>query len=319
MNVKKLTLAVAAILSFSSLAACSGNNKIIFNDYWKSNSESNETVKESLEYDVTFTKGIGLDSLNYELIYGTGKYVTTLESTSANEYVYTTQLTMPVRYEYNGEKSEEFSDIVTTKIRFEKKALTPISSEKTVVSRSPSGGSATSLESAFVEYDFTIKTDYDSNGKGTSSIVYRKTTDMEEVNGEPSTFSILSDKYNYLDNEQLLLGLRAIQSNTTSGKVLCHNPFLNKVQTVNFSFQTAESAAFSFTLNGKELSGETISFRKAQLSLDEINPGATQTAKIATVTDPTNNTYRNVMLSLETPIAYNIGTLVYQLKTATVA
>lgn len=316
MKVKKLTLAIATILSFSTLAACSNNNKIIFNDYWKANSESNETVKESLEYDVTFTKGVGFDSLNYKLSYGTGKYVTTLESTNSNEYVYTTQLTMPVQYEYNGEKTEEFSDIVTTKIRFQKKALTPISSEKTVISHSPIGGNATSLESAFVEYNFTITTNYDTNGNGTSAIVYQKTTDMEAHNDKPNTFSILSDKYNYLDNEQLLLGLRAIQSSTSSGKVLCHNPFLKKVQTVNFSFQAAESAAFSFKLNDKELKGETISHRKATLTLDETNPGATQTVKIAAVTNAANNVYRNLILSLETPIAYSMGTLVYTLTSA---
>ena len=30
----------------------------------------------------------------------------------------------------------------------------------------------------------------------------------------------------------------------------------------------------------------------------------------------TNNVYRNVMLRLETPLSYNLGTLVYTLKTA---
>lgn len=322
MKLKKIALVLATVLSFSTLAACAGDNKIVFYDYWKANSEAKgEKVNEVLEYEVTFTKSLGLDNLNYTLTYGTGKYVTTLQSVdNTDEYVYKTHLEMPVQYEYNGEKSEAFVDTVDTEVRFYsalKDALKPISSTKTVLSHTPVGSQTSSLADSYVVYQYSITTSYDAEGNGSSQIIYQKTEDMEAKEDTPSTFSILSDKYNYLDNEQILLALRAVQSSTSSGAVACYNPFLKKLQTVSFSFNAAENGAFSHTLNGNALENTTISFRKGTLVLSETNPGATQTVKIATVSSSASNVNRNVMLSLETPLSYSMGTLVYTLKSVT--
>ncbi len=323
MKIKKIALVLATAVGVSALAACAGDNKIVFYDYWKTNSETKgEKVSEVLEYDVTFTKSLGLDSLNYTLNYGTGKYVTNLQSVdNTDEYIYKTRLEMPVQYTYDGESSENFLDIVETEVRFYsalKDALKPISSTKTVYSHTPVGEKASSLDDCYVEYNYSITTTYDTQGNGTSCVTYQKTKDTEASEGTPSTFSTLSDKYNYLDNEQLLLALRAIQSSTMSGTIACYNPFLKKTQTIDFSFNSAESSAFSHTLNGEALASSTISYRKASLTLGEKNPGATQTAKIATVSDSASNTNRNVMLSLETPLSYSLGTLVYTLTAVTI-
>ena len=59
---------------------------------------------------------------------------------------------------------------------------------------------------------------------------------------------------------------------------------------------------------------KTIDYRSVTMKLSSSNPGATQTAYIATYDNAEMNTHRNVMLKLETPLAYNLGTLVYSLK-----
>ncbi len=312
MKLKKTALLLAATLCATTLAACGEDKKIVFYDYWKNHSESSNPVDETLTYSVSFEKGAGLDNVNYELSYENGIYTAHLK-TDGEGYLYTTKLNLSVTYTY-GEKSETFQDSVETEVRFKSAInapLTPTSSKKTVVSHTPASGNVSNFENSYVAYDYTIETVYGETP--TSTVTYRETEDIA-ASFFSSTFTTDSEEYSYLDNEQILLALRAVQSSTTSGTVISYNPFLKATQQVNFSFQTAENDTFTYTLNGEEKT-DTISCRNVNLVLDEINPGATQTAKIAVVTNNTNNQHRNIMLSLETPLSYSFGSLVYKLKT----
>ena len=88
---------------------------------------------------------------------------------------------------------------------------------------------------------------------------------------------------------------------------------------MSISFETETGAEFSFLYkNGsEEKSQHTITYRPVSIVLDEKNPGGTQTAWIAKTNDTTNNKYRNVMLRLDTPLSYSLGTLQYTLISAT--
>ncbi len=313
MKAKKLVLGLAAVLAFSSLAACTDNDKSIpFSDYWKLDSLTADKVDETLVYKVAYEKGTGVDTLGYTLTYGEGTYTTHLK-THEDGYLYTTALTMPVSYEYAGEKTEVMTDSVTTEVRFKGSnfSLRPISSTKTVVSHSPSS-SATSLNSCYTEYNYTVTTKYEENYTATSSVVYQKTKDSEAHTAPTSTFEYAKGKYSYLDNELLLIALRAISSDSTNCSAKVYNPFLNIQQKVDFSFAEGTSAKFTYKQNEIE-STKDVAYRPISITIDSKTPGATQTAWIATTTNAHNNTNRNRLLRLETPLSYSIGTLVYTL------
>ena len=119
----------------------------------------------------------------------------------------------------------------------------------------------------------------------------------------------------YLDNEQLIFALRAMAAKTSSAKLQVYSPFAEAVQKVGITFNAEESAEFTFLKNGTEET-KALTYRPASIVLDEKNPGATQTAWVAKTTDSTKNEYRNVVLKLETPLSYGLGSLIYTLKSA---
>lgn len=326
MKAKKVVLVLAALTVFSSFAACTDvNKKVSFNDYWEKNSMAHGTIDETLEYKVTHEKGAGLDVIGYSLTYGEGKYVTNLKS-QGEGYVYTTSLTMPVTYQLAGDEAETLVDSVTSQVVFARSSngLRPVSSTKTVVSHTPANGAGISTDTCYALYDFSVVTSYPTEGDASSTVTYKKYT-IDEATGEKketdplviaSTFDFNDDDYSCLDNEQLLLALRAISSSTTMGSFKAYSPFVESMQKIDFNFQAETSAKFSFLLNGNEAKTD-IAYRPVTLSIDATNPGATQTAWIASLSNAQNNTHRNVMLKLVTPLSYSLGSLVYELVSIT--
>lgn len=315
---KKILSLGAVLLCASIFVSCTNtNNKVIFSEYWTENANiATENVNEELEYAVTFEKGTGLD-MQYNLDYTNGTYITRLKTEQLDGktvYVYETDFSITVTYLYKGE-SVDLQDSVKTSVKFEKasSALYPISSHKEIVSHSPQNGAANSLENCYAEYKYNIDTTYDNEGKGVCVITK---PEEEESNSITSEFSIDTKKYNYLDNEQLLFALRGLSPASISPPTFSvYNAFANSVQKIKVSFSSETGADFEFLNNGVSVK-DTISYYSADISINSQNPGATQTAWIAKTVDPSKNTYRNVVLKLKTPMSYNLGTLVYTLKSA---
>nr|MBR6778466.1 hypothetical protein [Clostridia bacterium] len=317
MKAKKIVLALAAVLAFCSFAACTDTDqKIIFNDYWEEDSLSgSSSINETLEYKVTYEKSGGADAIGYTLTYGEGKYTTTLKSHThegQQAYSYTTSLTMPVTYQYGTDEAVSLTDTVTTEVVFlrSKDSLRPISSTKKTVSHTPLNSAGTTSKSCYATYDFSVVTTYPAEGKATSTVTYNREND--EPTTATSTFSPSNKKLSYLDNEQLLLALRAISSSTSSGSVKIYNPFIEAKQTIKFSFSEETGSEFTYLLNG-ENKKENITYRPVSITIDDRNPGSTQTAWIAKTTNPQKNTQRNVMVKLIVPLSYSLGNLVYDL------
>ena len=314
MKLRKIAIALAATLTLSTLAACTTiDQKLAFNDYWEYNVlVSSSSVNETLEYTVTYEKLAGADALGYTLTYGEGTYVTTLK-THTYGYIYTTALTMPVTFQY-GTETEAATDTVTTEVVFQrsKDGLRPISSLKKVVSHTPNNG-ATSLDTCYALYDFTVETTYPTEGQATSTVTYKTS---EEPYVASSSFDANDKKFSYLDNEQLLLALRALSPSTTSGTLQIYNPFIENKQNIQLSF--AEAAAKELTLNWNgESVKKTIACRSVSLKIDDRNPGGTQTVLLAQRTNAEKNENGNIMLQLTVPLSYSIGNLVYNLVSVT--
>lgn len=319
MKKRQLTTAICALLgSAFLLSSCSGGSSTSFSSNWCANTAINTVVEgtsETLTYDVALDPdSAGNDA--YSVHYSNGTYTTSLSAEQKNGellYRYHTELNISVQYLFDGQYSEIKADKVITTVYFmsTKVGLQPVSSSKEVESRSPAVLTPTSLETCYTDYHFTVETEYQDNcTKGTC--VYTDLT-KEEAAETSSDFSI-GDDYSYIDNEQLLFAVRCM-SLSSSQQIQSYNASINGVQTVRISASDSESDEFEFAINGTN-SKRAIEYYPASVVISASNPGATQTAWIAKTTSATNNVNRNVMLRLQTPISYNLGTLVYTLKSA---
>lgn len=315
------------------LSACSSvSQKLQFSPNWTQNTLGNTgviTEEEVLTYEVTFEDETSLNEEYFSVIYcpnTSGSYVTTLQPNSeADGYTYSTALTIEVQFEMPDGTKELFTDSVTTTTVFKSTAnsLQPVRSEKTVVSHTPRNASATELKDTYIAYDYTVVTEYNADCTG-GTITY---TDRGEtlISAEQypatktSTFEIDREKYTYLDNEQLLFALRGLSSTVLASQrtLNVYDASTASVQGVNIKPSTADSEKFSFSINGTPLAADTvIDYIPVSISLNAENAGAPITAWYAKTTDPSNNTYRNVMLMMQTDVSYNIGSLRYDLKSA---
>lgn len=316
---KKFFSAIALMLGLTCFSACTDPDRsITFGRYWQTNATSYQEINEKLEYSITHEKGSGMDNLGYTFEYTNGKYVTELKSAQqdgADIYLYTTTLTMHVTYTYGNEKTT-FEDTITTETKFSTDlSLRPLSSKKTIVNHTPRSVKVNALKDCYTYYAYKSETTYE-DGKSGETKVIRNFDNPTKKTEETKAFSIGS-KYNYLDNEQLPFALRGFSTSDVSASVKVYSPFDKIMQKVDISFSTEEKGqVFPLTVNGTSITGN-IPYRVGTFVLDDTYSGEEKTVWIAKPTDVTNNTNRNVILRLETPLAYNFGSLVYNLKTIT--
>ena len=321
MKRKKISTLLALVLGLTMLGGCTNSDqKVIFGNFWNSNAvDTNEMIHETLVYDVTFDAGEA-SLVAYNVNYKDGKYTTVLTSAKENDkvvYTYATELNITAQYTLNG-VTEECVDVVTSTVKFYAAAygLQPISSEKEIKASSPNGSTGTKVSDCYQQSHYTTKIVYNDDCTQGSSIVTAYPSEGEAKTQE-NTFEIEQKKFSYLDNEQVFLALRAASNRTTSAKLNVYSPFLEAVQKLSWTFEAEASKEFSFYKNGSEEKvNSTITYRPVKMVLDEKNPGATQTAWIAKKPDSSidSNVNRNVMLRLETPLSYGLGTLIYTLN-----
>ena len=308
---KKLISALALTLSATTLIACGApNQKVTFKEYWFADANvTPSTVLEELVYDVEFEAASGLASNDYKVDYKNGEYKTKLTLTE-NVYRYETSLTIDVIYSVGSETLEK-QDTMTSWVEMEKTAkLQPIASHKEFVSHTPANGGS-SLETCFIKYAYSVDTTYDENGLGGKSVVVNNETEKTLE----KTFTV-EDKYTCLDNEQLLLALRGLSQSTTSAAISTYAPFSGTVQTLNVKFSSlAKGTEFTFERGGTSVK-EVVEYYPVSLSINAQLPGATQTVWIAKTDNAQSNKNRNVILQLETPLSYNLGSLIYKLTSA---
>lgn len=333
---KKLFAALCVALGSVMLVGCNqASQKLQFNTNWSLNTMNDTPIStvETLTYEVDFVGTTFMQADYFSVAYCKdengndkfGSYVTTLEG-KGDGYLYTTTLTLPVSYTFGGE-TVVFEDVITTSVEFKntKLSLTPVSSIKTIACHTPRNSKPSSIDGCYIDYSYSVTTTYnadctagttvmlDTSEKGT---LYDK---KKFPNGQTTEFSIDQEKYSYLDNEQLLFALRGLSNTSlaTSKKVNVYNASKKTVQTVTITPETEDSEKYDFTVNGVALPENTaIDYTPVQIALPK---GAAQTLHYARTTDDANNTYRNVLLYMRVPVAYNIGYLEYSLKNAVFA
>ena len=313
---KLLSIFAAAIISATALSACTaGDTKIEFKNNWlKDPLLSQTSLTETLCYDVAFEKSAGSNTLKYDFGYENGSYTTTLTKRSDDEFEYTTTFTIDVVYAWNGETTT-LQDKVETYVHFKNAndGLTPIKSTKTILSHAPVNAinEVSALSKCYNTSHYYIETNY-ADGKGVTKV--QQDPDIAEGEKDyktPKTLNFnMGKKLSYLDNEQLLLGLRAFDSSTTSGNVQSYGVFEGAMQKIGLSLKSSKESKelnVAVTENGQTKDVKLFEYRTATISLKAANSGADKTVWVATEN-------RNVILRIEHPLPFNFGTLVYSLK-----
>ncbi len=314
---KKTAILAACLLLSLSLSACNADKTVVFTPYWNSDINTpQDGIYQKLEYDVTFEKSSAI--VDYLVDYNNGKYVTELKTQSLEDgsiiYCYTTELTINATYTYKG---ESFTSTDTNKssvlFKLAKNGLKPISSTKMIIGSTPLNREADNLENCYALLNYSISTTYNEDlSKGEMTLV--SVNEKGEENSYSDTFAI-DKKYTYLDNEQLLFAIRGVNPlENSSPSFSVYSPFVETVQTIDVKYSASKGQDFKFTLNGEE-KATTVQYYPVTIAINAKNPGATQTAWYASYKN--SPAFRNVLLHLETPISYGLGTLVYSLTNIT--
>lgn len=278
------------------------------------------TGTEIVVYDVSFESG---ENSSYSVNYPGGGTYTTRLSAKDGKYLYETRLDIGVQYTCAGETSEIFNDFVQSSVTFEstQNGLRPVRSEKTSAAHVPVTASPSTLQgenACYSAYYTRITTDYSVNKCTTeyfadaSFETAHDTYKTQERSFEPD------DKFSLIDNEELLFAVRGIEG-TSTNTVYVYNTSAGKLQKVQISQSSKESTDFDFAIAGRESEGTThkgVSYVPFTVAISDTNPGSSQKLWVAATTDTDNNEYRNVILKMEAPLSFNLGTLIYKLKSA---
>ena len=317
MKAKKLLPVLALALAATTFSAC-GEKTVSLGKYWQLDATAKESFYEQAVYNVS-SKSTESSYCNYTVEY-TGTFITTLESVTAldYDYVFTTALEVTATFKVDGEE-ETVTDTATTEVKFvAEDNLRPVSASKTMSCHVPLQGTFTSVNNCytFVEYEYTVNYTQDDKGKiaGHYDVIQdddKTTFPLED------TFSFMED-YTYIDNESLLVAVRAFDVEESSATVSTYGVFTESTQKVKFTFSNPDEKAdktFNYTkinADGTETAiDKELSYRIAKISLDQSNPGGTQVINFAKNESP--NAYHNVILQITTPLSFGMGEIYYKL------
>lgn len=322
MKLKRIA-GLVALAPFLLLAGCNSTPSLSLSAYWYSNATNSGGLtgtSEQLVYNVTFRPS---ETGKFRAEYDVGRYTTSLKSENISYaegspigYCYETELDLTGRYYVGGEKGEDFHDRVATKVWFlgVSDGLRPIRSERTVHCTAPNT-SASSAADAQVLYEYTYVTEYDPS-LSTGTTTYTATGEEPVV-----TKVSLGSGGTFLDNEQILFALRGLDMNS-SFSFRTINPLKQGVATTVASVDTPSTGRSEFTFaikqEGTEGQAEARTLDAATVSVgyQGNNGGRTQTYVYAKCVKPDANTYRNVLLHMETYALYSLGTFSYDLAEA---
>lgn len=321
---KKRLLGLALLAPLALLTGCGGTVRLGFSPNWYyDNTVENTTGKsERLEYDVTFvpTENEGL-RLDYDK---GGTFVTELTSTeyaqfgkSLQVYRFHTELYLSGHYTRNGQAGETFNDFMISDVWFMKASdeLRPIRSEKSVHSTVPSDEVGSEW---YTTYEFNYAVNYTED---LSSADYELNIASPEDQKKETTGKIkLGYDETFLDNEQIIIALRGLNSaSSAGGTFVTVDPQTQLPSKVNVTTES-QSMTVSFTLNdnGKtETVGSGIDTVQVTCAYTSEQPGPSRRFIYAARTSDESKKYRSVLLRFENTTIYSLGTMTYTLRSAT--
>ena len=179
-------------------------------------------------------------------------------------------------------------------------------------STSPVSLTASSLKNCYRSFHYKTTITYNANC--TSGVYTQEDLGEGTVKNQTKRFSV-SSKQSYLDNEQLIFALRGL-SGSDNEKISVFDGGSKQTRTVDISKSSSSSDSFSLFFNSEEKQTLAIDYIPFSVTFSGENPGATQKVFVAKYNEA-NNKYRNMILQIEAPLSFNLGTLVYKLQKAT--
>ncbi len=320
MKAKKILLSGVAALSCAALVgltACTTTSTATIAANWYKNSTLTTAISdtyEQLSYTVYYQQG---SNDNYSVEYEPGSYTVTLENKTYNGqsvYLLTSELTISGTYTVGGE-TLDFTDSRTSEVYFRdvSSSLYPLYSYVSVQSALPRTDDPDSLADAVTEYNYTMEIEYSADDNSAHSVY----TDRE-TNAVTECDYSLRDNMTVLDNETLLFAARGISLSVGSSVSVCVlNPYDQTQETIAVALNAQAERTYSFIdkdAGETEATEHTLTANTVLFGRSATLTGKTVTAHYASYTS--DNTYRCVMLQMENPLPYNMGSLVYSLTEA---
>ena len=282
-----LVLTTTMLFSACSCAGCNTESKITGYSYWHKGKTYSSTFSETATYKVTYkddykvtTGGVTYDytktnqPANVKSTYGEGSYVVTVNAIAKNElpdvaqnsdtsvtefYKLTTNLTLPVSYEFNSGSKYDFVDNTVSEVYFESMgtSLRPLYSKK-VYDTTYFSNNETILRSAYTtEIKWADKAELTITDNSTEKTEYAvKENEYGFTPVENDTFKVKYTKGCVLDNEQLLFAIRAFTLSSEFNSTVKVFDTAYKNQLTSISIKSSEPApvtdVWTLNLNGTE-------------------------------------------------------------------
>lgn len=349
----KKRFAAAAVLLAGTLAfaACSSRVALTMNRNWNENTASAYgNFYEQLVYDVRYQREdtSSLNGLYYADVEGT--YTVTVRS--YDYYNAETKVQADRAYELtsvlevsasvvNGEGETVYAfggdtdapaDKIETVVYFRDidEEMRPLESRVKTYSHTPGQNNDIAV------YSYESAVVYSANGKSASVTVTDLSDEIEEITEDTTgayaasfkdrsySLSDLTEDYSCLDNAQLLFAARGITfADGDSHTFTAVSPAGGR-RNVTMTCSEVLTSNYSFTLDGQavaeEEAGKPISTNVVTFALaggGATGLGVTHTVHYAArSSNPSANTYRNLPLRIESPVAYSMGSFVYVLESA---
>ena len=322
-------------------------------DFWQNNKETAEyeikfTEGSNTSYQVKYNTATATYSTSfYMLAEYDWKSATIVEEYRSTEeesdtepvYVYETSLTISGSYEMRaGGAKKNFTDELVTKSYFRPagKNLQPVYSYQKVKNTSPATLTASNINSAFIDVDEEYETFYNkqcSQATVVKTVAGKHEKEIKKIG--------LNTSYSNFDNSQLRAAIRAFTlSGGASRTFYVVTPQNGNLQSVTASVANAAELDsekdqtiidaldnapdnyifFDGTVADKKEDEKDRNYRYSAVSLS-INAslkGTSPALWYTTVENNDLNSTRCVLLKMNTPLSFGLGTLSYTLKSLTV-
>ena len=352
---KKLALIALCISALFAFSACSVQIKTEMSANWHKNQSYDSAYYELLEYGISFTPTEDSDSgITIELDEANSSYTVMTEAHSGegfsvpNIYHIHSELKVAASYvaekggqktvfaSFGGENGE--ADTLISDVYFRSlengNNLEPIYSEHTVLSHSLTNATADSLSSRSVWlFNYTVSVSYNDD---CSQATVRYTDHYADIpdeerqvsdyvvkasltSTEDRTYDKLQKNYSVFDAAQLYFMARGITFGEDTTQTVTTVSEAGK-NTVTLTCTELSSLSRTFALDGQAAdTNSSFAVAKVKFSIQngDIYTGQSRTVTYAQKTSGSENTLYNLPVQIEEPLAYNMGSYVYSLKSAT--
>ncbi len=311
---KKLSFLVIICSVIFVLSACSSSATVSFDSNWNKDTsirKISSSINEKMTYTVSYTEPENPSSdLKIESM--TGTYTTQLTSVipeGKEEYYYKLDTRLDVAVKYN-DSDEVYNDWTETSCIFSNidRALYPLQSERKVYSHTPTTKSSKTV------MNYSVKTTYEDGNANVISV----DNGVDHPTEEYATIKDITKLgYYTFDNEQLIFALRGfnLEEQNFQLNLSIVDSLGGDRKTMYLSTKESVEKEYSNINwnNERTFDNEKITTNVAQLSYSSTMKGTTKEYHIAKKISNEFNTYRNVLLKIVSPMAYNLGTINYDL------